>query len=342
MEPSRRNLLQALSILGAELFVSPAVFMITDHAFLTVSNSPVHDDVLDQYEKLTNLCWQLLKGNELAAVEAILSLYFPHIVALAQQPSSQQHRMAYYAAHAFNIACLLAGHKDDLHIRLLRSQYSEQYSQLAQDRNLEVAALIQQCVTFDYWKQHDKSIQIYQKALRYSNDVSPLLRARIYAGLTGSYARTGQQEKKARQYLSLAQEIMPTKPEADPTFLYADCGHFTLPLWQGRMYLELDQLEEAWDVFSLAQRQQEIPVRISTEFLNHLLETSIFQGDRDKSLICLENALNAARDLKSERRLREIREAYERMRLLWRHEQQVKDAMDLFQQAKYEEEPGRL
>jgi tetratricopeptide (TPR) repeat protein len=135
---------------------------------------------------------------------------------------------------------------------------------------------------------------------------------------------------------------MPTKPEEDKAFLYADCGHFTVPLWQGRMYLELDQLEEAWNVFSLAQQQQEMPARISTEFLNHLLDTSIFQVDRDKSLFCLEKALNAARDLKSERRLREIREAYERMRLLWRHEQQVKDAMDLFQQSKHKEEPGRL
>ncbi len=290
----------------------------------------VDEDTLDQFEKLTTLSWRLLRGNELSTVKALQQRYLPELVALAQYPSQQQKPLATLAAQGHNIAGLLAGQQDDLYGKLVQCNSSIEYSLLAGDRNLEVTALIQQCVAFDYQKQHSKSFQIYKKASAYSHEITPLLAARVYAGLAGSYARCGQQEREAQKYLHLARKVMPAHPEGDPSFLYADCGPFTIPLWEGRIYFELDQYERAFEVFSQVKQQREIPERIRTEFLNHLLETSIAEGDMEKSLSHLNIAVQAALDLGSDRRYRETQESYQQMRAIWRHERKVKEAADLF------------
>jgi tetratricopeptide (TPR) repeat protein len=221
-------------------------------------------------------------------------------------------------------------HQNNLAAKLLACNTAREYSHFAENHDLEVTALIQQAVTFDSQKQHEQSFGVYQQALPHLDRVSPLLGTRVLAGLGGSYARCGQQEYEAQQYLDWARNMMPDHPEADPTFLYADCGPFTLPLWEGRTSFELDQLERAFQIFSQEKGHRNIPERIRTEFLNHLLETSIAQGDLDQSILCLQEAKQAAINLKSERRQREVQEAYQTMLHIWRHDRKrIQNAIEV-------------
>lgn len=325
---------QLLNVLGSiNISTLTSHINIDSERLLKASTTSVFidEDLLEDFEKLTDICWKLLRGSDLATVGYLLSKFFPQMLLLAQQSSKHQGALANFIAQGYNISGLLAGQQDDLSSKLKQSQLSEQYSKLADNRNLEITALIQQCVTFDYQKQHQKSLQTYQKALSYIQEISPLLQTRVYAGLAGSYARCGQQEKMAQQFIGLAKDVKPVYPEKDPSFVYADCGDFTIPLWEGRVYFELGRFQQAWEVFSHVESQKDISERIRTEFLNHLLETSIAQKDMGKSLLMLENAVHAAIRLKSERRYREVRESYQMMRMIWRDEPKVKEAADLFQ-----------
>jgi transcriptional regulator with XRE-family HTH domain len=331
-DPSRRAaLLEALGIVGT---VALAPLQATGWERLSgiaIQSSYLTPEGFEEFENLISICWKLLKGNDLAAVEYLLPKFFPKMLQLVQQPSEYQQALAGLVAHGYNIQGLLDGHKDNLSARLADSQKSEQYSQLAHNHDLEITALIAQAVTFDYNKQHRKSLQIYQQAEQLLSwpDASPLSKARVYAGLAGSHARCGQDELQAKTYLELAQTTMPGVPEHDPSFAYADVGRFTLLLWGGRMHLELNP-EEAWNTFTQFEQLPDVPLRNRTEFLNHMVEASIATGDMERSITTLETAIKAANMLNSERRKRETRDIYTTMRMVWRHEPKVKRLSDLF------------
>ena len=290
----------------------------------------IDEESFDRYEKLLTLCWNLLKGSEWATVAYLLPTFFSEIEEEVQQSSHHQKIVAGFAAQAYIIKSLVVGHQNNLAAKLLACNTAIEYSHFANNHDLEVTALIQQAVTFDSQKQHENSLSIYQQALSHLDSVSPLLGTRILAGLGGSYARCGQQEYEAQRHLDWARKLLPDRPEEDPSFLYADCGPFTLPLWEGRTYFELDQLERAFQVFAQEKDHRGIPERIRTEFLNHLLETSIAQGDLDQSIMCLQEANQAAINLKSERRQREVHEAYQTMLHIWRHDRKrIQDAIEV-------------
>ena len=329
-DPKKRKTLQQLLIAVSLAMVEPQKLIdpeLWGQMSLLTTEIAINEETLDRFDKLISLCWRLLKGNDLMTVEYLLPMFLPEVGALAQQPSKYQKVVAGFTAQAHIIKSLIVGHQDDLQSKLTECSYAIEYSRLAENPNFEVTALIQQAVALDYKKQHDKSLQIYQQAFSSVKNVSPLLGTRILAGLAGSYARCGQQEQEARRYLDLAQEMMPVRPEDDPSSLYADCGRFTLSLWEGRMYFELDQIDQAFEVFSQVENQQDIPERIRTEFLNHMLETSIAQGDLDKSIFCLKRAGKAAVTLKSDRRQREVHEACQMMLTIWRQDRKrIRDA----------------
>jgi len=288
----------------------------------------INGKVLDRYATLLALCWRLLKGNEWVTVAYLLPTFLSEVETVAQQPSSHQKIFAGFAAQAYILKSIVVGHQDNLAAKLIACDAAIEYSRFAENPEMEVTALIQQAVTFDYRKQHQKALHSYQQAFLQVKNVPPLLSARILAGLAGSYARCGQEEYEAQRYFDEARKKMPAQPEMDPSFLYADCGQFTLPLWEGRIFFAFDQFDSAYTVFAQAKNHTDIPERIRTEFLNHLLETSIAQGDLDQSILCLREAGKAAINLKSERRQREVLDASQSMLHRWRQDRKrIQDAI---------------
>ncbi len=318
----RRSLQQITRALGGLMASTPLSLLDNISILVGASASAAHDLALERFEKMITLCWRLLRGNELATVEYLLDTLLPETELLVQHPSPYQRRLAGFAAQAQIIKSLVLGHRDDLQAKGAACEVAIEYSRLAQRPDFEVTALIQQAVALDYRKQYERSFHIYQQAVTHADDISPLLRARVLAGLAGAYARNGQQEYEARTHLEQAREVMPARPETDPSYLYADSGPYTLPLWSGRVHFELDQYEQAFSVFSQVETQTGTPERIRTEFLNHMLETAIAQGDLDQSLWRLRQAGTAAVNLKSDRRQREVQEAGQMMLSIWRQNRQ--------------------
>lgn len=118
---------------------------------------------------------------------------------------------------------------------------------------MQVSALKQLALTFEYENRPGAVLQTYQKAIPYLKEVSPLLRARMYAGLAGAYSQCNQKQggqvDEALNALGHAYESFPEKPEEDPSFLYADCDYFTIVLWDGLVHLDIDQPEAARKAF---------------------------------------------------------------------------------------------
>ena len=251
---------------------------------------------------------------------------------LANHSSRQQHIAAALTAQGYLLAAILSGHRDDLQERQRYCEQALSYGNRARDPNLQVAALRQLALTFDYKDRPRKALQTYEQALPLLSKVAPLLRARMYAGLAGSYAQF-EQEQEALRCIGLAYESFPEQTEADPTFLYADCGYFTLILWKGLMYLDLKQPNEADKVFAQVDGMQpklKVPERVRIEFLNYQAETFIAMRDMDRTIAYLEAAVEASLALGSERRYTQAAEVFQKMCLVWPHEQRVKRSRELF------------
>ena len=116
------------------------------------------------------------------------------------------------------------------------------YGQIAEDPNLQVAALIEEALTFQYRKRLPQTLASYQKAFQVANcarEFSPIIKGRVYGGLAFACALGQQQE--ALRYMGLAYDTFPEHPEDDPHFSYTHYSHYYLYLYEGLMYTKLSQ-----------------------------------------------------------------------------------------------------
>ncbi|MGH2506714.1 MAG: hypothetical protein ACRDHZ_04775, partial [Ktedonobacteraceae bacterium] len=216
-----------------------------------------------------------------------------------------------------------------------RHHYSEQallYGKLATDRNLQIAAMRQLAITFDYFERPDKVIQIHQQILPYLNEVSPLLQACIYAGVSGAYAQLKQQQEALR-FIDLAYAHLPEHPEHEPIFLSTICRYSTLVFFEGLNYLELGQPHEAEKVFAKIDGLQPkipLPERVRIELLNYQIETFITLQSMEQACIYLERAVSASYSLPSEKRLQESFSLFQQMQTMWPHEHYIRRLESLF------------
>jgi tetratricopeptide (TPR) repeat protein len=292
----------------------------------------VDADTLEHFNNLTEICWKLGNGHELETAGAILESYLPKVAAVAQQSSPYQEVAAAIASQGYLLSASLAGHRDDLDARESYSIQSLQFGQIAQDYNLQVAALKQLAVTYDYKQRPGKALATYQRAIPYLDHVSPLLRSGICIRMSGAYAQCGQ-EQEALRYLGIAHESFPAIPEQDPGYLYADSGLYSLLLWDGLIHLDLDQPKEAERAFARVDGlapKIEVPERVRIEFLTYQATTYMALRELEQSCTYLEESVKASLALGSERRYSEAYETYQQMRQVWPQERKVKTLKSLF------------
>lgn len=320
---SRRNALMIIASLPLALLVK----------IQTGSMTPsILEEFLSQCTASMAICWYLLKGTEFYLVESLLSRYLPELEKLAYQPSRYQKSIASLAAQGHFLSATLTLHQNNLLARETHCKQAIQLSQLAEDVNLYVTALKWLAVTYYYAKHPFKALQIYQEIEPFIDHVSPLLRGSVYIKMAGTYAQCGR-DQDALRCIRVAQESFPEHPEQDPCFLYADCGHQTLPIWEGLTYLDLGQPGEAR---SALERVERLPATIiisergRVEAITHLAEAAIALGDQELFCAHMEIGVSRAKILGSEKRYNEAFEVYKQAKRLWRNEPRVKDLQDLF------------
>lgn len=329
---NRREATKHIGMLGLTLFTAP--YRLLDIPYFNRSKpSQIYPETLNHFQTLTETCLSLSEGRQLETAEHILWSYLPVVEAAAQQSSEYQRLAANITSQGYLLAASLVGHHNDLEAR---QQFSEQallYSNVAHNRNLQIAALRQLAVTFDYASRTDKVLQTYQQALPHINEVSPLLRACVYAALSGVHAQL-QQKQEAYRFIGLAYEHFPETYENEPGYLrLINASYNTLVLWDSLNHLELGQPQAAAKIIeqiNVFDLETHIPERIRIELLNE--QARIFAAAKNLEQACtrLEVAVTASIEIGSKRRFQESLAVYQTIRKQWSGERKVQDLGDIF------------
>ena len=271
----------------------------------------------------------LAQENDLTPVEHVLADYLPVLEKLAHQSSPHQTTAAHLAGQGYLLKVLSADSHRKLDLMEAYSKIAREYGRLAQDPDLEVAALARLAVKFSYEGHDVKSLHIYQEAeaLPGFARVSPLLQGRIYAGLAQKYA-TCQQENKALSVLGMARDIFPTNPQDDPSFHFAYSNKDTLPLCEGHVYKNTGQYAQAWETYTTLGQLQPVSGlldRNRTEFIKCAASVALLQGELQTSFTYLKAAEDLAWTIKHEQRYAEVLDTYRLMKGLYPREQATRD-----------------
>ncbi|MDQ2887510.1 MAG: helix-turn-helix domain-containing protein, partial [Chloroflexota bacterium] len=276
------------------------------------------------------LCWQLYYEGGFAELNHILPGYTTQLSALAQKPARHQKLAANLASQAHQLNYLLALQRQDFGTSLKHTQEALHYGHIADDANLQAAALGRKAYVYFSLHRDRQRLQTYQEALSHCTACSPLLKGYIYAGLAETHASL-QNEAMAQEFLKRAQKSYPDQPEEDPVYSYT---HFRWPTFynfSGQVHLHLNHPKEAWEAFSTVDRlvpTNEEPYRV--ELTVYKAATALALQDLEQSCALLAEAVQAARALGSALRYDEAYLIYERMLEQWGQEPRVKALADLF------------
>ncbi|MBV9711951.1 MAG: helix-turn-helix transcriptional regulator [Ktedonobacteraceae bacterium] len=276
------------------------------------------------------LCWQLYFEGGFAELRRILPGYILQLSALAEQPSRHQRQAAHLAAQVHQLSYLLALQNQDFGTSLNHTQQALRYGVLAEDIDLQVASLARKAYVYFCLRRNRQRLHTYEEALNFCHTCSPLLRAYIYTGLAETYA-CYQDEAHAHEFLRLAHDHYPDRPEEDPTYAYT---HFRWPTFYnfaGQVYLHLHQPKEAWKAFSTVDQlvpKYEEPYRVELNVYQAAVAVEL--GDMEQSCNLLTIAVQAARTLGSELRYNEACKVYARMQMRWGNEPYMQAIGELF------------
>jgi tetratricopeptide (TPR) repeat protein len=290
------------------------------------------EEVLPSYVTAIPACWQLYFDGGIAEVEQALPDYLSQLSTLAQQPSRYQKIAASSASQAYQLFWLLALQHQDFGTALTAIKQAFHYGDMAEDNHLRLASLVRQAHVFFHLKRPLQQVQLHEKAIQFSSDVSPLLQGWLYVVLAESQAHLGQ-EKEAKQSLSLARDLFPEHPEEDPHFSYVPVDHFFFANHEVLTQLHLNQPNQAWE--RLTRIDKDLPTTFvprRVELQNRQADASLKLGDMEQTCTYVELAGTSALKLGSDLRYSEACETYQQTQLKWPHERRVKALAELFQQ----------
>ena len=276
------------------------------------------------------LCWQLYFEGGRADVEKVLPDYITQLSTLARYPSSYQKRAASLLSQAYQLASLLATQHQDYGAANTAAQQGLVYGELADDINLQVAALIRQALVAFFLKRPRPCLQAYQAALRLAPQASPLLQGRVFVGLAEVYSKY-EQEDEAKRFLEIGQATFPQAVENDPAYSYTHFTYTSASTYEGLTYMNLHQLEQSEQAFARIDRMvstDAVPNRL--ELLVHQAMLASSQGELERAAGLIKDAVLMAKTLGSQLRSDQAYEVYERMLAKWGNEPAVRELEELF------------
>lgn len=306
----------------------------------------VVEEALPQFEAAIHACWYLSRGLEFSAVEQALPVYLHGLEHLAREASQerQRHTAALLAAQGYQLAGILASHRNQLAAREDYCRRSLLWARVADDPTLLVAVIATAGVTFHYTGQPTLALQMYQESYSSLDQASPLAQGSLFMKQAEAYAQLGLR-RDAERSLNRAYRVFPPHPAEDPASLYADCGAPSLCLWDGLTHLALSKAQandkqaalrlarRAWDALELcggAHPPVVVSERNYLEILNHQAETAMLLDDLELFTTFFTQAVSRTKTLGSQRRRKEAITVYWQARQHWPHEERIKDLAELF------------
>jgi tetratricopeptide (TPR) repeat protein len=274
-------------------------------------------------------CWQLrqYEPEGLVLIERLLPAYLSTLEKLARSSSPFQAEAARLTAQGYLLLTKLASYARRLEQMEAASVLARSYGQLAQDANLEVAALIRLGTKFDFECRLVEAFTTYQQAVALPGfaTASPLLQGHVYAALAGTGAFFHHPE--ALSFLSHAKDLYPTEPESDPSFVFAPGGKDILPLWEGLTLKHIGHYTEALTAFSRFGSLTPVaglPDSRRAEHLVYAASVAVEQRDLQTACLYLDAAEEAAWNVHNQQRQAEVHETFRELQLLWPYEPRVK------------------
>ncbi len=293
-------------------------------------SSMMNADTLHHYYQMQEACWGLNNNGEMGAADRVLTGFLPNMVALAPyQPEA-----ALIAAQGLRLGSLIRAHKLKIAEMVPLCLQSVEFARQAKSADALSAALNGLAVAYKYANRPEDSFKAYQEAIYYSDQASPLLRSRVYAGAAAAFAQR-RRYKEADFYIHFAYETFPDRPENDPNFLSADNGIYMLAYYEGLIYLERGEPKEADRAFESYMYHPSgmiVPERNRLEILNHRGRAAIQARNLERYAQCFEEGMKGASALKSKKRYDEaVSIFHNEVPGSWRKEPKIKQAREQFQ-----------
>lgn len=329
-EMKRRELLRSALVIASSALALPITLDIDRIVAVLTNPASLDAPTLQQLEAVINGLWSLSNNNQVAEVERTLPIYLPQFVTLAHQPTKHQRRAAHLASQAYILSAEI-----DRGNAIAMKAYCQQavlYSEIAENYDIQVAAIKQQATILLVDRKPLEALQAYQKALPLIHQVTPLLRSRVYLGLASACARCGQKQDALR-YLGLARENFPRHPEDDPNYLYTICDLPVLHLYEALTYTDLHQPTDAWNALMRVDGlhpKMNIPISTRIEFMNLQARTAAELGNMELSRTYLLASVDTASAQGYNLWVEEAHDVYQEMLTLWPNEPQVKALGQLF------------
>ncbi len=296
-----------------------------------VTPSAMNTATLDHFAHLLGECWKLTDLNELATAEGILSHFLPAIIALPSRDVTAQ--IASLASQGLRLQSVLVHHRSDTSHKVLLCQQAVEYARFGGDRNILVPALIELAAAYKFEGQLEKRLHTLQEALGYSVHASPLVQSRAYSNSASALAESGR-ITEAQLYITLARDVFPDDPTADPNYVFADSSIFTLSYHTGKVYASAGNIPEAFAAFNLYQQHSHdtpIPERIRLEIVNAQSRAAIRANDLERYATFVENAISGALALGSKKRFNEAYRIFQQdMPLDWLATRQMKTLVEKY------------
>src|SRR5262249_45398181 len=191
--------------------------------------------------------------------------------------------------------------------------------------------LISLASTYFYDADPAQAAVVYEQALVCGTGIPPLQQSRVHAELAVVYGQLGH-ERQTLRATDLASQLYPTRPEHDPSFLYAEFTHAALVLEHGLAHMALAEREPgsshrrtAADIFARIEQTAPAAVsdRIRYEIINHQARTAVLCNDLDAFETYASLGAEGVRRLGSGQREKELRIACERAIQRWPHERRL-------------------
>jgi transcriptional regulator with XRE-family HTH domain len=293
------------------------------------------DDLLTIYARGIAACYNLYFEGSPHQVEDILPLYRDQTTVLAQRPSPLQYAAARLASQAQQLTCELATDREDFRAAQQAGQQALEFAQLACDVNLQVTALISLANIGFHRKLSTAALHSYKQAVSLLSDqVTPLVKGRAYAGLAEVYAMR-QDLQGSMRAMGLAYEHYPLKPEEDPAYPYLRASRYSLYVFgdvQSRLFL--GQPKEADKALIAMQQETNDPqfepiTRL--DMLYYQADVHIQQGELEPGSAILSEAALLAKDLGSRLYFNKLALSYHQLQMQWPKEPTISTLEDVFQ-----------
>lgn len=296
------------------------------------ARSPVlhPSEVLSLCDASIPLSWQLFFEGGILEVERLLPGYLSQLDALTQHSSPHRDQAASLASQGYQLASLIALQHQNFGLALSHARQAFTYAEQVQSPHLLTTSLIRQAQVHFYLQRTRPRLQAYEQALQHGDHVSPLLRGRLYIGLTETYSQLGD-ESEALRFLSLAHQVFPVQCDADPSFAYTHFNRWSLTSFEGQMYLNLGQHRRAWELFE--QMDKTVPKALvpnRVELIVRQAAASAGLGDLEQSCSYVEAALHASVEAGNQLRYNEVCMIYETLRGKWKNEPRIQNLATSF------------